>query len=268
MTVAMLMVQLGSNVSGNAQTPAEAPASPPAPLKLSEAPERFKALSDELAAGIASLRQKVDEEAAAGRITDAAAQSIRWTLRSTGREIIRDFRLITEAVRIPVDNTRLQAAFKELEQLNGSLQMRKNTLLTEIQEELQRQTSAAIRTSQNPQEIAALANLSQSLEHVAQRANDSTNYGRDILTLSSSVLNQLERVVAATKASDLPSISMALNNLAQHGQLTGQITYQADVDARVKATLEPYQQAATQAQEKLQAALEKREPLAKSPHAT
>ncbi len=130
---ASLMVGLLFTSSGSrAQDPpgpAQRPSAEASTVSLEKIPEQVAQIEDELLKKMDAILVLVGEEAAAKRISEAVAQSLRFTLRtSRSTPGVPDVRGLVASACIPDENQALVQAFRELETLVTVLQNRRALL--------------------------------------------------------------------------------------------------------------------------------------------
>jgi len=118
----------------------------PETIPLDEVTARLAALDEEWKKQIDTVKKVIDGEEAARRITEATAQSLRWSVRSATITQYDNRSSITSA-KVPTDNTALLKVFRETEELLSTQQEKRKQIIPGISKELGRRLSKLVTES-------------------------------------------------------------------------------------------------------------------------
>ena len=107
-SAAVLLCGAPDSAFAQAENPAKPSATP-----LEKLPEKLAQAEAEFGKKLIAARNAVDAQAETGRISEAVAQSLYWSLRTVGSSTAQAVNVL-ETTRIPAGNAPLTAAFREL----------------------------------------------------------------------------------------------------------------------------------------------------------
>jgi hypothetical protein len=237
---------------------------PPAAVTLEQLPESLQKLDDEIARKLDEVRTLVDSEAAAKRLTEPIAQSLRWSLRTTatvGSAV--DVRGIVATMRVPTDNGALTQAVKELETTYAAAQSRRTAMATDVSREIRRRVSEIIRTASKPEDLQTLeAALAAANEALRRRTSLSGTEATTTFSAADQVLRDLRRLIEAEKAGKPTPIAQAISQIRNGTRYGRDTAYESEVQARIDRITQPFAAAAENAESETAAAIIERKPAA------
>ena len=256
--LASLLCCLPSAFSQNPTAPAAATEAG----SLEQVPEKLQKLDDDIAKKLEEVRALVESEAAAKRLTEPIAQSLRWSLRTTATVgLAVDVRGIVSTMRVPTENGALTQAIKELEATYAAAQARRTVLAGEAAREVRRRVAESVRTATKPADLQALETTLTSAREALQRragllGNDSTTAfgGADQL------LRGLRRLMQAEMAGKPQALGQAMKQIRNDNLYDQAAAYESEVQARLDRLTQPFSAAAETAEGETAAAILERKP--------
>ena len=238
---------------------AQAPAPPSGePLNLDEVPAQLKKADDELAKKFEGVRVAVEEEAAAGHLSEAVAQSLRWSLRTASSYAVTDARNTLATARVPLDNVVLSQAFKELEVTNTTVQAKRTSLLAEAKKEVRRRTEAAVRSATKPEDIDEVKAAIERWRDVIALPSLANSSDSQNSTNCSKILALTKGVIGAEVGGDPVKLGTAMNQLRNHTQYGSEGVASSEIQERIDRVVQPFVKAVEEKQRSLDAAFEAR----------
>ncbi len=236
-------------------------ASPPAAasdaVALEQLPERLQKLDDEIARKLEEVRTLVNREAAAKNITEAVAQSLRWSLRTTATAgAAVDVRGIVATMRVPTENAALTQAIKELETTYGAAQTQRLVLAGEAAREIRRRISEAIRSATKPTELEAMeTSLTKANQALRKYAALASTESVTSFSNAERVLRGLRRLLETETAGRLEALAQAMSQLRSDSNYGQEPSFNADIQARLDRVTQPVLDAAEKAEDQVTAAI-------------
>ncbi|HEX8312295.1 MAG TPA: hypothetical protein VF614_13320 [Chthoniobacteraceae bacterium] len=235
-------------------------------VTLEEIPEAVARNEQELPKKMEALLALVGKEAAAKRITEAAAQSLRFSLRSSRASLSGDLRGLLTTSRVPEDNRALLDAFAELEALTTTVQSRRAELGVSALEDFRSRIVELFRSARKPEEVDSLiALIGPARDALTNRSSYSV--GRvDLASVFSSgrnLLDGLKAVLVAQGTGDAEALRGPLEALIQSNRATyDQLNVQGAVQTRVSELVKPLLAESEARRKALDAAITERKPIA------
>lgn len=206
---AWLLAQASPSLHAQESAPAK-------PLKLAEVPDRLNAIDAELTQKADEVRTTVEREAAANRVPETIAQSLRWSLRTTATNSgLVDVRGVLATARVPVENEALTKAFKDLETVHVATQKARATLISASIEEVKAQTIAALSTATKNSDLQELLKGIEAVQGSLQRTTMLQARETNTLNAASSIVTALEKALRSRNPGDTWSYENAVSSLAR-----------------------------------------------------
>ena len=238
-----------------AQTPAE-------PSIIDRFPEAMKQADEEVAKKFEAARAIVEEEVKEKRLSDAIAQSLRWSLRTASGPAIGDARSVISSARVPVENVALTKAFRELETTNAGIQTRKNELMADVKKEMRQRVATTIATATK----AAVAEATRAMvERVRDALREAAKTGyteTQELDQALNILASTKRLLEAEAAGEARKIDTALLELSNQARSGSTSIPTEEIKARIERVVQPLVKNAEERRTAFFAALEGQKPAA------
>lgn len=236
----------------------------PEPFSLETFPEKLQKVDDEVVRKLDEVRTVVDTEAAAKRISEPVAQSLRWSLRTTATAgPVVDVRSVVGTMRVPTDNATLTQAVKELETAYTVAQSQRAALASDATREIRRRVTEVIRTATKPAEIEALQReVAAAGEVQRRRSGTGTSEITTVITGAEQILRGLRRLIDAQTDGKLDALSGAIGSLRSEYRFDRDAAYESEIQARFERVMQPFVQAAEKAENDTAAAIIARKPAA------
>lgn len=250
---AMCLV-MAAGVSPSAEAP---------PPKLEEIPAALEQMNKDLAAKLDNVSKLVDAEATAGRLSEPAAQTLRWTLQtaiSAGGRL--QLRTLISSARLPTDNAKVMAALTELEAANTAAQTRRSRLSTDATREMQTRLAALLKSAVKPGECEAFEHVVEALRPVFQ--TDSGYTQNPATSVVVGVSQRLGRLLAAEAKGEPEQVAGAILSLQASGNSYNPagVNVAAEIDDRAQRTIKPLNETFAAAQRALEESIIADQPVA------
>lgn len=246
----VILLQLAEAQTPNAVSKVE-------PVDIDRVPEELKKADDELLRKLEAVRFAIEEEAAAKRIGEATAQSLRWSLRAATTGVMGDLRAAVATARVPADNATLSKLFQELETTNTQVQNRRTSLVADARREVRRRAETALREASKPAEIDELKNTIERFRDTVKALRGSYDYElQNVLTATLNMLGGTRRLLEAESTGDLAAIGLAASQLRSSSQYSSSgEPWTNEVQARLDRLAKPMAKALEDNRIALEAAL-------------
>jgi hypothetical protein len=224
-------------------------------IPFGQIPARLAKLDEEWTKQLDSVKKVIDGEEAAKRITEATAQSLRWSVRGAAVTYYDNRSTITNA-KVPADNAMLAKAFRETEELLASQQQKRTEIVGGISRELRRQLSKLVN---EPSKLADVDAVQTSIDEIqALRQRGSLGGAAEVfskLQNAEPLLRMIKLMIEAETNGDVAKLQGAAGFL-RNVSLDRDLVPEQDLRNRVEAAIKPYQKAEDEAEKALIAALE------------
>jgi hypothetical protein len=232
---------------------------PPADGVLESAPAKIARLERDLTEKIDAVRTVLDKEVAEKRITEPAAQPLRWSLRTAAIAFSgTDIRSVIATARVPFENQAVANACKELEATFLKIQAEYADFQKAALADARKRAMEMIKTAQQAEQITTLIEQIEGAQTVLLRRFAGVPGGDPNNTLAGILfaLGNLRRLVEAEATGNLRVLSMALGAQTTFG--TDSQGIQAEMKLRLVRARAPYLEKVEKTQADLDAALEAR----------
>ncbi len=239
---------------------AENPAKPSA-TPLETLPEKLAQAEEEFGKKLLATRALVDAEAEAKRISDTVAQSLYWSLRTSGNSPTQ-VASVLESARIPAGNAALTAAFRELTAAASALRTQRTGLLSDIAKELRAQISKAVLGTPTVAEVGVLEEKITDLQQTVGRRYGTYDDSQISWQSATQLLRSLRRLIEAENADDFSRLASAVNEFRNSTQNASAFLGSDDGPARIRRIVQPLDKAIADRQAALDDAIQNRKPAA------
>jgi hypothetical protein len=231
-------------------------------ITLEKVPGEVTRIEEELPKKIDEVLALVGQEAEAKRISEAAAQSLRFALRTQRAAPAGDLRGLLATARIPEDNAALKDAFAGLEVLATTVQTKRVGLLTAAIEDFNSRLAELFRTGQKPEEVDALvALIGPARDAMIPRFNNVGN-GWIVFHLGGGLLDKLRSVLVAQSSDDVELLgSKVLELIHSSSASLDQLSAKGVVQDRISKIVEPLLAAVETARGVLDTAIVEQKPV-------
>ncbi|HVK57999.1 MAG TPA: hypothetical protein VM735_04395, partial [Candidatus Kapabacteria bacterium] len=234
-----------------AQTDVEKPADS---VPLDKVPERLTQLDDEWKKKAEEVRTLVDAEEVAKRISEATAQSLRFSLRTAGNANL-DTRNVASNARIPADNATLSKAFRDLDTITSRQLLERTVLVENAVKEVRDRVSKLLVEAKDQAEIEGFITTIDGLKSaLSRRTISSATDFQGRLSAASSILGQLRRLVEAQASGNLTQLSQAVAEFRNNNYPDRELVLESDRRKRIDSIIKPYQKAEEESLAALEAA--------------
>lgn len=223
---------------------------------LDRFPELMKQTDEEMAKKFEAVRAVVEDEVKEKRLSEAIAQSLRWTLRTASSGAIGEVRMVISNARVPVENAAITKAFRELETTNAGVQARKNELMTEVRKELRQRIAATVGTATTPAEVEAMRATSERLRDALREAGKTGYAETQELDHSLNILASTKRLLEAEVAGEERRMGVALSELSSYARSNSAGVPTSEIQARIDRVVQPFVKSAGEKRAALDTALE------------
>lgn len=257
--VALASVVLCSEVPElKAQKAQKAEKNESADVALDQVPELISKIDDQWIRKIEDFKKILAQEEAAKRITEAAAQSLRWSLQY-GATASDDAKSIITSASVPSDNTALTKAFQGLEKAQATYQKERTALVEGAFNSIRQGISKLVLESNNPAEIDAFVASIARFRETLQKRPSSAGVDQFACSNAETYLGWLKRLIGAQASVDSAAVAMAMNAL-RNIRPDRPLFSEEDRNKRFEQVSVPFQKAADDAEKRLEAAIESRKP--------
>jgi hypothetical protein len=228
-------------------------------VPLDQVPARIGKLDEEWTKQLDSVKKVIDDEEVAKRITEATAQSLRWSVRSAAVTQYDNRSSITSA-KLPADNAALVKAFRETEDLLSSQQEKRNVIIGSLSKELRRQLTKLLAESTKPADVDAVQSSIDEIQKLQLRSGipgGSDTYTK--LQTAEHCLRSIKRLIEAEAIGDVSMLQGAVAEL-RNSSFDRDLLSEQERRNRVDAAIKPYQKAEDEAGKALVSALESKKP--------
>ncbi|MEA3209106.1 MAG: hypothetical protein QOE70_2163 [Chthoniobacter sp.] len=188
----------------------------PETVRLEDVPAKFTEIDEAITRKVEEVRAIVDREAAAKRISEPIAQSLRWSLRSaTTSSGWADSRMLLSTTRVPPENEALAAAVRDLENTHTTSTVRRQTLAVAAMKEGRQRTLEALRSATKAEDLRPLETALEAVREATQRRSISTFPDATTAYGAPNVMRGLRRLLEAQGKGDAVEIGGAISQLRQ-----------------------------------------------------
>jgi hypothetical protein len=234
----------------------------PPPPPLDQIPAAMEQLSKDFQAKLENTGKVLETEASAGRISEPAAQLLRWTLQTsisaTGK---LQLRALISSSRLPTENAAIMAALTELEAANTQNQARRTALVNEANRAISARMAELLKTATQPAECEAFEKSVDTLRVALQGdiSSTSASYG---MNNAISLAQRLRRLLEAEASGNTEAVAQAVQNFRSSASMygSGSLNLSVEIEERAARTTKPLLEAIAQSQNALDEAIHARKP--------
>ena len=208
---------------------------------------------------IAAARKLVDADAAAGKITEATAQSLRWSLRIAG-ESGKEIREMLASIRVPSQADALSAAVQEIGRAATTLVKQREATLREAIRTLSREVAGAVGGTPSSAEVGKLIQTVETAERAMERVE--TDFNEPVIPWrqAGQVLRALKDVIASEESGSHQDLGTAAQMFRNACQGSWEMVPEEQIKMRIARVQAPLMKQAGIRQDALDAALLARRP--------
>ena len=223
-------------------------------VPIEKLPEILAEHGKELRQKIEAARKAVDAEAAAGKITEPMAQSLRWSLRLAG-ESGKEVREMLASIRVSQQSETIVAAVKDIERAATMHVKRRETILRDAIRTVGQEVSGAVSGTPASAEVGKLIESLEAGEKAMEKSEIDFNEPVIPWRLAGNILRALKDMITGEESGSHQDLGTAAQMFRNACQGSRELVSEEKVKTRIERMLVPLTKLVKASQDALDSAL-------------
>ena len=223
-------------------------------VPIEKLPEILAEHGKELRQKIEAARKAVDAEAAAGKITEPMAQSLRWSLRLAG-ESGKEVREMLASIRVSQQSETIVAAVKDIERAATMHVKRRETILRDAIRTVGQEVSGAVSGTPTSAEVGKLIESLEAGEKAMEKSEIDFNEPVIPWRLAGNILRALKDMITGEESGSHQDLGTAAQMFRNACQGSRELVSEEKVKTRIERMLVPLTKLVKASQDALDSAL-------------